>query len=278
MEQDTNTFLYLSKIMKQFILLTFVLISATAICQKSPTKGPYDDFMKKFYLKMDTVEWLCEYDKIAWWTSDSVCATPKEERAKLGAEWFCFKKENLWHAVYGKYEDNKFKMVYHYIVDSDNNVSRLKEDVDSMTQNSYARAIVNASLILENYPDSQRVRCNQYVKRNLDKTLSVWLLPAFTTKGIAVYGGEFYYLFDSTGINLISKNEYCIGYRGFKPGPKTEIFLDYFSFEDPPLSAVFFVWYYKDYFDKILINSKHFTSSVIRDNNRYTWIHAAKEK
>lgn len=266
--------------MKRLIIAAFVLISATAICQKSPAKAkdPYDDFMKKFYLKMDTVEWLCEYDKIAWWTSDSVFATSKAEQKKLGAEWFCFKIENLWHALYGKYEENNFTMVYHYTVDSENNIVRLKQKVDNMTQNSYARAIVNASLLHEKYPDTQRVRFNQYVKQNLDKTLSVWLLPAFTTNSIAVYGGEFYYLFDSTGVNLISKNEYSIGYRGFKPVGKKEISLDYSSFEEPPLSSIFFVWYYKDYFYRILINSKHFTSSAIRDDNHYTWIHAAKDK
>jgi hypothetical protein len=263
--------------MKQIFILALVLISNTAISQKTPTKanGPYDSFMKKFYLKMDTVEWLCEYDRIAWITSDSVSATSKEEQEKLGAEWFCFKKNNTWNALYGKFENNNFSSVYHYTVNAEGKILRERKAEDSMKLNSYARAIVNASILYKEFPDTIRVRFNQYIKQNLDKTLSVWLLPAFTTNGIAVYGGEFYYLFDSTGVNLLSKSEYSIGYRGFNPDRKKEILLDYSSFEEPPLSAIFFVWYYKDYFDKILINSKNFTSSVIRDGNRYTWIHSA---
>ena len=215
-------------------------MSFMASAQKASTKGPYDDYMKSFYAKLDTVQWLCEYDNIAWWTSDSVYTTSKEEQAKLGKEWFCFKKEGFWHALYGKYQDDSFTMVYHYTVDSSNHIIRVMQNIDSMTQNSYARAIVNASQIQMKYPDSLKIRFNQYIKRNPDKTLSVWLLPAFTATGIAVYGGEFYYLFDSSGVNLISKNEYSIEYRGFKPDRKKEITLDYTRFDEPPVGAVFF--------------------------------------
>ena len=264
--------------MKQLLTATLLLIFLTTQGQKNQPKSPYDDFMKVFNTRLDTVQWLCEYDKIAWWTSDSVYATSKEEQSKLGSEWFCFQSDGVWHALYGKYEQPDFKMIYHYVVDSDNHIYRTKQEIDTLTTNPFARALANAGSINEKFADTISVHCNQYIKRNKYKTLSVWLLPAFTRSGIAVYGGEFYYLFDSSGANLISKNEYSIGYKGFKPDRKKKISLDYTSFKEPPLSAIFFVWYYKDYFDEIFVYSKDFVSSVIRGDDHYTWIHAARQK
>ncbi len=138
--------------------------------------------------------------------------------------------------------------------------------------------MVNANKLLNDYPDSIRVRFNQYIRRNSDNTLSIWLLPAFTTNGIAVYGGEFYYLFDSTGNNLISKTEYAQGYKGFKPDPKKEIWLNYETKDEPTLGSIFFIWYYRKYFDRIIVDAKKFKSTLFHDNEKgYYWVHAVKE-
>jgi hypothetical protein len=102
-------------------------------------------------------------------------------------------------------------------------------------------------------------------------------MPAFTTSGVAVYGGEAYYLFDRTGTNLLTKREIVTEFRGFKPGNEKEIWLDYSKFEEPTLGAIFFTWYYKDYFKKITIETKKFRSAVIKMQNEYTWIHAAND-
>ena len=156
---------------------------------------------------MDTVSWLCKYDDIAWWTSDSVAATSKEEQAKLGSEWFCYPESSVWHDLYGKVDNGTFRIVYHYTVDSNNTIRRVQSSADTSKLNSFARAIANGTRLLNDYPDTTKVRCNQYLKQNDDKTISAWFLPAFTQNGIAVYGGEFYYHFDKTGIGLISKYE-----------------------------------------------------------------------
>lgn len=263
--------------MKQFIIAVLMLNTLSASAQKDAERKIVDDFIQRFNLKMDTVSWLCQYDDIAWWTSDSVSATPKEEQAKLGSEWFCFKRGNRWHALYGKYVNDQFQMVYHYEVDSNQVVKRTYTQIDSLTQNSYARALVNAATIQKQYPDTMKVRFNQYIRRNDDKTLSVWFLPAFTSDNIAVYGGEFYYLFDQTGNNLISKTEYSHGYRGFKPDPKKEIWLAYENLDEPSLGSIFFVWYYRTYFDRIIVDAKKIKSTVFHDKEKgYYWVHALK--
>ena len=263
--------------MKQIIISLLVLNVFTASAQENSERKKIDDFMERFNLKMDTVSWLCQYDDIAWWTSDSVMATSKEEQAKLGAEWFCFKEENIWHAMYGKYSNEQFQMAYHYEVDSNQVIKRVYTQVDSLIQNSYSRALVNALKIQSQYPDTIKVRFNQYIRKNDNKTLSVWLLPAFTTSSVAVYGGEFYYLFDQTGNNLLSKVEFSQGYRGFKPDPKKEIWLNYENLDEPSLGSIFFVWYYRRYFDRIVVDAKKFKSTVFHDKEKgYYWVHAVK--
>jgi len=227
---------------------------------------------------MDTVSWLCEYDNIAWWTSDSVYASPKEEQSKIGAEWFCFKTDNIWHAVYGKYSKQSYDMIYHYEVDTNLSIKRVYTKVDSLILNPYARAIVNGNKILNQYPDSIKVRFNQYIRRNPDNSISIWFLPAFTTNGVAVYGGEFYYVFDQTGNNLLQKSEYSQGYRGFQPDAKKEIWLNYESKDEPTLGSIFFIWYYRKYFDRMVVDAKKFKSTLFHDDEKgYYWVHAVKD-
>jgi hypothetical protein len=263
--------------MKETITSLLLLCGIFSFAQEDSEKNTVDAFIKGFNLKMDTVHWLCEYDNIAWWTSDSVYATPKEEQEKLGSEWFCFKKGSIWHAVYGKYKDNRFDMVYHYEVDTNQLIKRVYEQIDSLILNSNCRAIVNGSKFLNDYPDSIKVRFNQYIRRNSDNTLSLWFLPAFTTNSIAVYGGEFYYLFDSTGNNLIAKTEYSQGYKGFKPDLQKEIWLNYETRDEPTLGSIFFIWYYRKYFDRIVVNAKKFKSTLFHDKEKYYWVHAVKD-
>jgi hypothetical protein len=264
--------------MKLIFVVSFLLSSLLSYSQKSLETNQIDAFIERFNLKMDTVNWLCEYDDIAWWTSDSVYMTPKEEQARLGSEWFCFRKEKVWHALYGKYQDNQFVTVYHYEVDSLQIIRRVSSPVDTSILNSSARALVNGSKQVNNFPDSVKVRFNQYIRRNPDNSLSVWFLPAFTAKGIAVYGGEFYYLFDASGNNLISKTEYSQGYKGFQPNPKKEIWLNYEGREEPTLGSIFFIWYYRKYFERIVVDAKKIKSTLFHEKDKgYYWVHAVKE-
>lgn len=262
--------------MKRSITALLLFISFIANAQNDSERKPIDEFMKRFYQKLDTVYWLCKYDDIAWWTSDSVYASGKEEQKKLGKEWFCFEEGKLWHALYGKYRDNQFDAVFHYTVDSNGIVQRSYNPVDSVLTNSFSRALINAKRLLIQ-SDTSNIRFNQYIKRNDDNSISVWLLPAFTTNSIAVYGGEFYYQFDPGGNSLIRKFEYSQEYKGFKPDAKKEIWLEYVDVDEPTLGSIFFVWYYRRYFDRIVIDAKKFKSTIFHDDSKgYYWVHGTK--
>ena len=264
--------------MKTLRLIILLLGTCNIVIGQIESKStPYDDFIKTFNKQMDTVTWLCEYDKIAWWTSDSVMTESEENRKKLGAEWFCLFENDNWHAYYGKYTNGNFKQIFHYKVESKDRIERISKTLDTSIANPIARSLVSASNQLNNFLDTIRVRFNQYVKQTNEGNIEIWLMPAFTTSGVAVYGGEAYYLFDKTGTTLLARREIVTEFRGFKPGSEKEIWLDYAKFEEPTLGAIFFTWYYKDYFKKITIETKRFRSAVIRIQNESTWIHAAND-
>lgn len=266
--------------MRNSLYIACLLLLSPVFCwaQDKDESKAANEFVKRFNLKMDTVQWLCEYDNIAWWTSDSVMASPKEDQARLGSEWFCFKTGDQWHALYGKYSEGRYETVFHYIVNSKSDIRRVKDPVDSSMTQSMSRALKKGLNEVYQFPDTVKVRFNQYIRQDPDGNFTVWFLPAFTQKGIAVWGGEFIYRIDKTGNHILSRHEYSQGYKGAKPGEKTELWLDYTRLDEPSLGAVFFVWYYRTYFGKITVDAKKIKSTVMFSNDEFTWVHAMKEE
>jgi len=238
--------------------------------------------IKSFNEKFETVEWLCVYDKIAWWTTDSVLAASAGERHKLGNEWFCYRKNGIWHAAYGKYEKGNYSTVFHYTVDSNAQISRVYSNIDSTEANAYSRALIRTSELMKTVTDSFNNSFNRYIKRNDDSTLSVWTLSGISKNGDAIYyGGEFYYKFDRLGIRLLQKNEIFKGcFRRIESGKPREIWLDYREYDKPTLGAIFFVWNFKKYFTNVFIENKESHSTVFFDKSKkeYYWTHIEDKK
>lgn len=257
------------------ILFTLLVFTLTAFGQKDKQNAPkFDvaDFNKKF----EVAEWLVRYDLVAWKTTDVLREQDKKELERLGAEWFCFQDKNsLWHAVYGKYENDKYDLVFHFVMSADSKITRTNDKVDAEFLSSHSKALITANKQLAAaLKDVATPRFNQYIKQNADKTFTVWLLPAFQTNGVAVYGGEFIYTIDQTGNKIAKDESYFQGnFRGFKADNPREIWLNYREIEKPTLGAVFFVWYYKPYFTKIVIDNSKSTSTVIQG----IWVHVEKD-
>lgn len=260
--------------MRKLITITLFLVFTNC------SFGQMSFDIKSFNDKFEIAQWLFKYDAIAWWTSDSVSASSKEEQNKLGNEWFCYLDKDIWHAAYGKYTNNKFDLIFHYTVDTTAKVKRVFTSIDTSITNSYSRALINANRELQPLKDTNKVQFNQFVKRNDDGTLSIWLLPAFSTSGFAIYGGEFFYKYDQSGNILLDKSEYFKGnFKGFKADKPREIWLNYRDLEKPTLGSIFFVWYYKKYFTKIFIDTKKYNSCLLYEPDKgYYWIHVEKEK
>jgi hypothetical protein len=261
----------------KFLTTIIAVLCTLTIAQAK--RGNISDFdIKDFNKKAKEAEWLYKYDKIAWWTSDSVMKQSKEEIARLGGEWFCFETpDKNWHAVYGKYENNDFDLVFHFLVDTTYTVRRIYDDVDTTILNGYSRALKTANANMKHIKDSINIRFNQYIKQNPDKSYKVWIFPAYQPNHYAVFGGEFIYEIDQTGTKVINDLSYYQGqFRGFKVGDTQEAWLNYNELEKPSLGTVFFVWYYKSYIPKIYIDNKNSVSTVAGENGKFTWIHSMK--
>lgn len=266
------------KKLKLFMTLVFLVTSISSFGQKNKkTKFDIDDFVKK----TEIAEWLYMYDIVAWWTTDSVMTQDSTELQRLGNEWFCFQtNDENWHAVYGKYDNNEFDLVFHYLVDTSYQVSRIYELVDTSLLHRYSRALTTANNQIVSIRDSFNIRFNQYVRENDDKTLTVWIFPAFQPNGYAVYGGEFIYEIDPTGEKILKDNSYYNGeFRAFMVDEPREVWMDYTELEKPTLGNVFFIWYYKKYFTFIKLENKHYiTTNFKNDDGGYSWVHTQKEK
>lgn len=260
------------KMMKK-ILTLFIACTTIQVGYSQPN---FD--MDDFNAKMRDVEWLYIYDAIAWWTSDSVYAASEDERKKLGAEWFCFQDENsLWHAAYGNFKGKHFELIFHYKVSSDYKVSRTYEPIDTAFADGYAKALVNTAGKINAIRKSTQINFNQFVRKNADKTYTVWYLPAFQPDATAIYGAEFIYTVDSTGTQILKEEKYQQELRGFKVDNPREIHLNYGAIDKPTLGGIFFVWYYKKYFTNIYLQTAKSNSTVAkRPDGAYYWIHVDK--
>lgn len=264
------------------ILLAIIFAAFTLVSFGQNTKGDKPNFdITDFDKKFEIARWLVEYDNVAWKTTDVLMTQDKKEIERLGREWFCYQdKNNLWHAVYGKYENGKYEAVFHFTMDGAEKITRSNEKTDGELFNLYAKSLVTANKQVTATVGTDAPRFNQYIKLNADKTFSVWILPAFQKDGTAVFGGEFIYTIDKTGEKIIKDESYLQNdFRGFKTNPPREIWLIYTEMEKPTLGAIFFAWYYKSYFTKIFIDNAKSTSTIVHDGNKnYIWVHVEKEQ
>lgn len=258
-----------------FFLLVFVPYASGQDTKSSKPTFDVVDFNKKF----EVVEWLAEYDNVAWQTTDFLMDLPKAELAGLGPEWFCFQDKNkVWHAVYGKLTQDKYNTAVHLEMDANQKVARSDQKIDQEFLNKHALALKTGRDKLAATIPSEAPRFNQFIRQNSDKTFSVWLLPAFQPNRMAVYGGEAIYVIDSTGTKIVKDESYFQkDFRGFMSEPPREIWLNYTDTEKPSLGAIFFVWYYKQYFTRIFIDNAKSTSTAIKTSNGYLWTHVEKD-
>ena len=260
------------------VLLLLLLAWCAAAQNTKPAPPNFDnaDFTKKF----EIVEWLVEYDNVAWKTTDVVVAqATREERDRMGGEWFCFKDKNkVWHAVYGRLNEDKYDAVLHFEMDSAQKIKRSTEKIDQAFLDGHARALRTAHEKLSAHTPPGSPRFNQFIRQNADKTFSVWMMPAFQPDRMAPYGGEGIYTVDSSGTKILKDDSYFqVSFRGFKVDPTREVLLEYSELEKPSLGAIFFVWYYKTYFARVVIVTENTMSSVMKTPAGYIWLHVVNE-
>lgn len=265
--------------MNKLLAIVFtVFLTTSLLAQKPDVDGPKFLDIEAFSKKTETAAWLVEYDRIAWVSTDELMKQDKKDIERLGSEWFCFQdKDKRWHAVYGKLTDGKYEVVFHFTVNADK-IIRSDEKVDADFLNKHATALSTARAKLLTSIPAQSPKFNQYIRQNVDKTFSVWLLPAFQTNGFAVFGGEGVYTIDATGTKILKDESYFQkDFRGFKASPPRAVAVDYREIDQPTIGGVFFVWYYKPYFTSIHLDTRNITSTVIKTEAGYIWVNVERD-
>lgn len=267
----TNHSLNVISNMKQTFLPIIAILTFTSV------KAQKFD-IKDFNEKTEIAEWLYAYDSVAWWSTDSLMTKDKSRIAQLGKEWFCFKDStDVWHSVYGKYDNGNYNQVFHFIVKSRNEVIESSEKINPDFLNAHAKALAKAFEQSKNVRDSSGLRFNNYIKQNNKGNFDVYILPAFQPDGTAIFGGEFIYEITPENQIIHDKSYFQGQFRGYKTGNPREIWLNFRELEKPTLGSVFFAWYYKDYFTKIFIDNKESFSTPFNDGGKYTWLHVEKD-
>ncbi|RYU80742.1 hypothetical protein [Hymenobacter persicinus] len=261
--------------MKYFPILLVLFFSSLSLYGQKKDNLRFD--IKAFSEKQELASWLNQYDQVAWHTSDSVAAQP-QRRKQLDGSWFCFQdQQQVWHALYGKYQQHAFVPEFHYTV-INGMISETKQGIDTARCNAYARALRLVNREIKPLRDSTGVQFNPFVRLNPDKSISVWIFPAYQPDGTAVYGGEFAYKLNSAGNRIVERTHYFKGkFLGFKTDKPQDIRLNYRDLKEPTLGSIFFVIYYREYFTRIVIDNSESISTLFRgEKGDYSWVHTQK--
>lgn len=257
--------------MKSWLLLAVLLLTQTVQAQKNNTRS--------FSEKLETAQWMREYDSVAWRMSELVTEATYEELARIGREWFCYKgTDSLWNGVYGKFKDGKYDQVLHYRLNTNDTIDVVPDSIDAVMLVAVSKAINvayrEAGVIL----GRSYVKMNKFIQYHQDKTITIWLMPALQPSDVAMYGGEFYYHFDESGTKVLEREEYYKGhFKGFKIGKTREVRLNYEDADEPTQGAIYFALQYQRSFSEIHIDTRGSTSLLAFSREKgYYWRHADK--
>lgn len=262
--------------MKLKCLMAALLFVQMASAQRN-THFPSGEFNRQ----LEVARWMVAYDSTAWRLSELVTSVSWEQLNRMGREWFCYKdKDSLWNGVYGKYKDGHYDVVLHYKIWPEDSIDVVCDPPDTAMLGSISRAINIAYREAGFVLGKSYVKFNKFVRYHNNKTVSVWLMPALQPNEIAMYGGEFYYLFDATGNAILNRQEYYQGsFKGFRLGKAREVRLYYEDADAPTLGAVFFALKYGRHFSGVHINTRKSTSLLAFSQVKgYYWQHADKLK
>lgn len=260
-------------------LACFIFLTINGKAQEIP---PIDSAAIEADMKLS--QWLFTYDHVAWWTSDSVKENDNSVFERLGREWFCYNDENpnIWHAIYGKYTEGIYDLVLHYVLNIDSGyiIRRCYDNPDTSFLNGYARALVTANNMFEDFADTINIIYNQFIRKNDDGTYTVWFLPAYQPDNLAVYGREYIFDINSSGNEIVNDRSFFnVGIFGFAVSYPREITLGYPEADRPTLGAMYFMSTFGQYFNKILVETKYYISSLeLDENDNIVWQHFPKEK
>lgn len=218
-------------------------------------------------------------DRAAWWTSDSITAAPPINLDSLDNTWFVRTTDEKRLVFYGRYAPltDTYTVKYAFEVANDSSITRLDLTVDTTTL-EYARAVYTGIRRFQSILDSFMLdfKFNHYIRRNDDRTFSMWFLPAGIDNYCA-YGLEIYLSINTAGTSILASEITGNELKYFEPKKHPEaIELDNTCDVVPSIGNIFFVITFGKHFKRITIKNKNSISmaTLSSDNVSWQWMHS----
>jgi hypothetical protein len=258
------------------VLALIACLQATAFCEEeagvpsAPLMGTI-----LFVQNLRIAEWIAQYDRVAWVSSDELAKAPKERRARLGPHWFCYAGKDGWHAIYGKLSaDGKtYDVAFHFLVNKKFEVKELKATAISSEHLAFAHALkaAYAKVMLPTY-EKYGVKLNPYARR-VGKHIEVWYAPSWQQNGDIAFGQTHRLQFSQDGKKLMAHDKWDYKMRHVRPNKEIDLVIGDRTASSPSVGDIFFALYYGNQFKTVMIRSKTFTTSRIMIGEHGQWVH-----
>jgi hypothetical protein len=257
--------------MNKILLLTLLMFSFVSNGNTQDIEKTFDTI--QFNKQLELADWLVEYE---YYTQPALDILSKDIDIST-SEWFSYKTNNTWNIVGGIVAGNTFRITKHITIDSLDNIVDFVGECDSSILNSSGLALSQAESHFQIVRDTSSMYFSAFVHRNSDQTISIWFLPALQHSGQAIYGCEWEYVFDKTGLNLLMSKPFINVVTGVWIGQPRELWLNYRNTDAPTVGSLFFAQSFRDYFTRIRVDTKISTSTISKDTKgNYSWIHKLK--
>ena len=267
----------------EYLALALTALSFTPAlhAQARPKSGA--EFPAAQFDSLDRIAfYLWQYDSFAWHSSDKLAAEAeslgKSVTDRLGAEWFCYKQDSVWHAVYGRF-DNKtdtYDAVVHYM-SSGNQIVRTDAPVDKNLGNRFGRAIALTEARLPQALRQSQITFNSYVRSRADGGIDVWLVPAWQRNGWILYGTEYQFIMDHDGRSVRDSVVRLGDIKGMRPDSTASVSLHHDDAPGiPTVAELLFIHLYNKHFDHVRVFTRDWVTELFKGPPP-AWIHALRQ-
>ena len=233
--------------------------------------------VENFEANLATARWIVAYDRCAWRSTDELLKEPRENLQGLSPVWMCLEQGGDWDAVYGQWDEgaDQYRIAFHYRVARDT-VVLTSAPLDTARLKAGARAI---SATLRSMPAAftqSGARFNTYMQPRGDSGLSVWVLPAWQTNGVALFGAEARHDYRSDGRVRVGEHLIEGPLRGTRPDSTVAFRIDSNGAGVPTVGDLAFFFLMRPYFASIRIQTERFSSTIVRTNQDEAWVHVVR--
>lgn len=164
--------------------------------------------IKAFKQQEDLALWMLQYDSAQYRIHQFDTSTVRETQICIPA------KDNGWKVYSGKLDSNGLSRVHLFLISGKGKIERQTKTTDTTLSDAMARALYNARLELSkmNYTSAWR----NFIRTNLDNSITVWAFPDNTNCTSTFYGPELSWWYSEDGLKVIATKHKTPALQGAK--------------------------------------------------------------